>query len=123
MREEGGSTYKFLCPLRAVLVGLKHRSTIYLPPGSPIPYEEQAEVLDQIDKEYTLHMFYGSRKIKQHLIAHGYIFNRKQVQQLVRKLGLAGMAPGPNISEQHPQYKIYPYLLRGMHVSLPKHIL
>jgi len=43
----------------------------------------------------------------------GYKINRKRVQRLMRKLGLAGMAPGPNTSEPHPQHKIYPYLLRG----------
>lgn len=29
-------------------------------------------------------------------------------QRLMRALGLAGMAPGPNISRAHPQHKVYP---------------
>jgi putative transposase len=34
----------------------------------------------------------------------------------MRCMGLAGMAPGPNISWAHPQHKVYPYLLRGVAV-------
>lgn len=38
------------------------------------------------------------------------------------KLGLAGMAPGPNTSRPHPQHKVYPYLLRGVTVARPNHV-
>jgi hypothetical protein len=43
---------------------------------------------------YTLHPFYGSRKMVTHLRIKGYSINRKRVQRLMRILGLAGMAPG-----------------------------
>jgi putative transposase len=46
----------------------------------------------------------------------GYEINRKRVQRLMKKLGLVGMAPGPNTSKKHPQHKTYPYLLRGIEV-------
>lgn len=42
----------------------------------------------------------------------GHVVNRKRVQRLMRSLGFAGMAPGPNTSKAHPQHKVYPYLLR-----------
>ena len=32
------------------------------------------------------------------------------------------MAPGPNTSLRHPQYKIYPYLLRGVLVTRPNQV-
>ena len=48
--------------------------------------------------------------------------NRKRVQRLMRVLGLAGMAPGPNTSKPHPQHKIYPYLLRGMSITRPNQV-
>ena len=48
--------------------------------------------------------------------------NRKRVQRLMRILGLAGMAPGPNTSRPHPQHKIYPYLLRGVSVTRPNQV-
>ena len=99
-----------------------NRTTFYVPQASAIIDAEEATLLELINKEYMLHPFYGSRKIKHYLIGLGYKINRKRVQRLMRKLGLAGMAPGPNTSEPHPQHKIYPYLLRGIHVTRPKQV-
>ena len=75
-----------------------------------------------IDAEYTRHPFYGSRKMVVHLRIRGLVVNRKRVQRLMRILGLAGMAPGPNTSLPHPQHKIYPYLLRGVNVTRPNQV-
>ena len=92
------------------------RATIYAQ-QKPRPVDESALVLSHlIDEEYTRHPFYGSRKMVSILEAAGYIVNRKRVQGLMRKMGLAGMAPGPNTSRPHPEHKIYPYLLRGVYV-------
>ena len=33
----------------------------------------------------------------------GHVVNRKRVQRLRRRRGLAGMAPGPNTSRPHPE--------------------
>ncbi len=52
----------------------------------------------------------------------GHSINRKRVQRLMGKLGLAGMAPGPATSRPHPQHKIYPYLLRGVDVARPNQV-
>lgn len=57
-----------------------------------------------------------------HLGIKGFSVNRKRVQRLMRILGLAGMAPGPNTSRPHPQHKIYPYLLRGVDVTRPNQV-
>ena len=57
-----------------------------------------------------------------HLRIKGYRVNRKRVQRLMRILGLAGIAPGPNTSRPHPQHKIYPYLLRGVNVTRPNQV-
>jgi putative transposase len=70
-----------------------------------------------IDEEYTRHPFYGSRKMVPYLLKQGYVVNRKRVQRLMRIMGLAGMAPGPNTSKAHPAHKVYPYLLRGVPVT------
>ena len=40
----------------------------------------------------------------------------------MRLLGLAGMAPRPDISQPHPQHKVYPYLLRGLLVTRPNQV-
>jgi putative transposase len=56
------------------------------------------------------------------LHAAGHVVNRKRVQRLMRSMGLAGMAPGPNTSKAHPEHKVYPYLLRGVPVKRPNQV-
>jgi putative transposase len=84
--------------------------------------EEDLALLRWIDEEYTRHPFYGSRRMTAYLRGQGHPVNRKRVQRLMRQLGLAGMAPGPNTSRPHPQHEVYPYLLRGMEVERPNQV-
>ena len=79
-------------------------------------------LLGLIDEQYTRRPFYGSRKMVTFLKTRGRWVNRKRVQRLMRILGLAGMAPGPNTSRPHPQHKVYPYLLRGVVVTKPNQV-
>jgi putative transposase len=98
------------------------RSTFYAR-SQPKPIAEIDLLLsDLIDKEYTRHPFYGSRKMVVFLGKAGYSVNRKRVQRLMRLMGLAGMAPGPNTSRAHPEHKIYPYVLRGVPVIRPNQV-
>lgn len=75
-----------------------------------------------IDEEYTNRPFYGSRRMVVFLRGRGHVVNRKRVQRLMRSMGLAGMAPGPNTSKPHPEHKVYPYLLRGVAVTRPNQV-
>jgi len=75
-----------------------------------------------IDEEYTSHPFYGTRRMGVFLATLGHRVNRKRVQRLMRQMGLAGMAPGPNTSRSHPEHKVYPYLLRGVAVARPNQV-
>jgi putative transposase len=79
-------------------------------------------LLGLLDAEYTRHPFYGSRRMTVWLRQDGHHINRKHVQRLMQKLGLAGMAPGPNTSLAHPEHKIYPYLLRGLPIIRPNQV-
>ena len=99
-----------------------NRSTVYLTSIVLFPDAEELRLLELIDQEYTRHPFYGSRKIMHYLRNEGYKINRKRIQRLMRMLGLAGMAPGPNTSKPHPEHKIYPYLLRGVDVTKPNQV-
>ncbi len=99
-----------------------NRTTVYAPHKAAKPDEPELTLLELIDAEYTRHPFLGSRKIRQYLLSLGHKINRKRVQRLMRILGLAGMAPGPNTSRPHPQHKIYPYLLRGVNVIRPNQV-
>jgi putative transposase len=84
--------------------------------------EDEGLLLQLLDEEYTRHPFYGTRRMTQYLRGLGRVINRKRVQRLMRKLGLSGMAPGPNTSKPHPQHKLYPYLLRGVEVTAPNQV-
>ena len=75
-----------------------------------------------IDEEYTRHPFYGTRRMVVFLNNAGHLVNRKRVQRLMREMGLAGMAPGPNTSRKHPEHKVYPYLLRGVPIVRPNQV-
>jgi putative transposase len=75
-----------------------------------------------IDEEYTRHPFYGTRRMVIFLSKAGYVVNRKRVQRLMRAMGLAGMAPGPNTSRKHPEHKVFPYLLRGVPIVRPNQV-
>ena len=84
--------------------------------------ESDLIIMNIIDSEYTKHPFYGTRRMKVVLRNLGYQVNRKRVQALMRTMGLAGMAPGPNTSKPHPENKIYPYLLRGLIIDRPNQV-
>ena len=83
---------------------------------------DDLELRSLIDKAYTAHPFYGSRRMVRYLRSEGSVVNRKRVQRLMRELGLAGMAPGPATSVKHPEHKVYPYLLRGLAVVRPNQV-
>jgi len=99
------------------------RSTSYTPmPGIGAMSEFDLQLCRLIDEEYTRHPFYGSRRMLVFLRLQDYFVNRKRVQRLMRIIGLAGMAPGPNTSRPHPEHRIYPYLLRGLDVVRPNQV-
>ena len=98
------------------------RATVYAH-HKPKPVDESDLLHSRlIDEEYTRHPFYGTRRMVVYLLTVGHTVNRKRVQRLMREMGLAGMAPGPNTSRSHPEHKIYPYLLRGIPVVRPNQV-
>ena len=106
---------------QCVLAGVS-RATVYAQ-QKPKPVDESDLLLSRlIDEQYTRRPFYGSRKIVVFLKEVGHSVNRKRVQRLMRQMGLAGMAPGPNTSRPHPEHKVYPYLLRGVPVVRPNQV-
>lgn len=101
------------------------RATVYRRFTAQVPQDASPEDLllcRLIDEEYTRRPFYGSRRMVVFLRAAGHVVNRKRVQRLMRGMGLAGMAPGPNTSKANPQHKVYPYLLRGVPVTRPNQV-
>ena len=75
-----------------------------------------------IDKIYLKWPFYGSRRITEELRGMGYIINRKQVQRLMRVMGIQALYPKPKTSNPHPQHRVFPYLLRNVTITHPNHV-
>jgi putative transposase len=103
---------------QCVLSGVS-RATIYARHKPRCIDESDLLLCRLIDEEFTRHPFYGSRKMVVYLKVTGHPVNRKRVQRLMRQIGLAAIAPGPNTSRPHPEHKVYPYLLRGVPVVRP----
>ncbi len=105
--------------VQAELLSL-NRSSLYYKPVGPSP--EEVALKHRIDEVYTKYPFYGSRRIVAYLQSQGLNVNRKAVQRHMREMGLAGIAPGPNLSKRNHQHRIYPYLLRHLVIDRPNHV-
>lgn len=100
--------------IQADLLGISRYSMYYQP--KPIDPGTLA-IMHSIDELYTRRPFYGSRRIAKDLE-----INRKQVQRLMREMGIEAIYQKPNLSKPHPDHRVYPYLLRGVTASYPNHI-
>lgn len=97
------------------LLGISRSSLYYQPrPVSP----ETLIVMNTIDRVYTDHPFYGSRRIAKEIG-----INRKQAQRLMREMGIEALYPKPNLSAHNPMHSVYPYLLKGVTAQYPNHIV
>jgi len=96
------------------LLGI-NRSRFYY---EPVPISEETLILmDLLDKEYTIHPFYGVGKMRKYLHDMGYCIGSHRTRTLLRRMGLMAIYPKRNLSRPHPEHKIYPYLLRGVKVE------
>jgi putative transposase len=79
-------------------------------------------VMRRLDKLFTAWPFLGSRRLAQMLREEGFAINRKRVQRLMRKMGIAALGPKPRTSRPEPGHKIYPYLLRNLTIDRPNQV-
>lgn len=96
------------------------RSGVYRP-RKPANDNELA-LMRRIDELFTVWPFLGSRRMAEMLKAEGLSVNRKRVQRLMRKMGIAALGPKPNTSKPAPGHKIFPYLLRNLKIERPNHV-
>ncbi len=95
------------------------RSSLYYHPRAPA--REEVALKHRIDALYTQYPFHGSRRIAAHLGRDGLLVNREAVQRHMREMGIAGVAPGPNLSRRDSEHRVYPYLLRDLISAYPNH--
>ena len=80
------------------------------------------DIMHLIDKEYTNHPFYGSRRLSDWLAKQDFPACRSKVSRLMKVMGIEAIYPRKSLSARHPEHKIYPYLLRGLDIDHPNHV-
>src|SRR5438105_6172149 len=96
------------------------RSSVYRPPRPA--NDNDLALMRRIDELYTAWPFLGSRRMAALRRAEGQRVNRKQVQRLMRQMGIAALGPKPRTTKPAPGHKIFPYLLRDLVIERPNHV-
>jgi putative transposase len=97
------------------LLGL-NRAALYYQAAPVDAYELELMAL-LLDRQYLRTPFYGSRRMTAWLQTQGHSVNRKRVQRLMQRMGLAAIYQRPRTSRPAPAHRIYPYLLRGLRIE------
>lgn len=96
------------------------RSSIYY---QPVINQQDILTMEAIDRIYTAYPFLGSRKMRWALRDYDRIFiGRDHARRLMREMGLAIYPRPKNLSEPHPEHRIYPYLLAGLKIFKPNQV-
>jgi len=83
---------------------------------------DELDLLNRLDRIFTEHPVYGSRRLQVALLREGISVGRRRIRRLMRKLGLCAARPKRNTSKPHPGHKIYPYLLSGKTIDQPNQV-
>jgi putative transposase len=97
-----------------------NRTTLYYKPKE-IP-ESEIKIKHRIDELYTLMPFYGYRKITAHLKIENYNIGTSAVKRHMKEMGIRAIYPLPKTSTPNQQHKKYPYLLKGLDISVPNQV-
>ena len=104
---------------QCTLLGIARSSFYYRPrPESA----EELDLLKRLDRIFTDHPVYGSRRLHVALSREGVPVGRRRVRRLMRKLGLWAVRPKRNTSKPNLAHKVYPYLLRGKVIDQPNQV-
>ena len=91
------------------------RGAVYYQPR-PISATDLA-LMRQIDELHLEHPFMGARMLRRMLAKEGISVGRRHIGTLMRRMGIAALAPQPGTSNACPGHKIYPYLLRNLAIT------
>lgn len=104
---------------QCALLGVARSSAYYRPVGDS---QEELELMRRIDRHFTEHPVYGSRRIQVALAREGTPVGRRRIRRLMRKLGLWAVGPRRDTSRPHPAHPVHPYLLRGLKIERANHV-
>src|SRR5258708_40001485 len=97
------------------------RSGVYR--SGPVTGADDLAMMRRIDELHLKWPFYGSRRMVFELNQAGHGINRKRVQRVMRVMGIEALVPRPGPSKAPPGHKIHPYLLPGVRIPQPHHVL
>ena len=103
------------------LLGISRTSLYYRPTVS----ERDLKNMEAIDRIYTDHPYYGSRRMRLALRdKYQLSIGRAHLRTLMRTMGLVAIYPKHRTtgSEPNTAHKKYPYLLNGVIAAYPNHI-
>ena len=96
------------------------QSSIYY---TPVGFDPTTlDLMHEIDWIFTKYPFFGSRQIVTYLPQSCFAAGRHRVRRLMNIMGLQAIYKGPNTSKQHPQHRIYSYLLRNLPITRPNQV-
>jgi putative transposase len=104
---------------QCVLLGVARSSVYRLPRPAN---DNDLALMRRLDELFTAWPFLGSRRMTVMLRAQGHPVNRKRVQRLMRRMGIAALGPKPRTTKPAPGHKIFPYLLRTLVIERPNHV-
>ncbi len=99
---------------QAFLVNIS-RSSVYYEP-KPVSNVDLV-LMRKIDELHLEFPFMGSRMLKDQLNRQGENIGRKRVSSLMKRMGIEALYRKPKTSKKHPNYTIFPYLLRGRKID------
>jgi putative transposase len=82
------------------------RSTYYYEPCRDDAFN--LAMMREIDLIFTEHPYYGKRRISIELKKKGYDVGVDLARTLMRRMGIEAIYPKPNLSQPHPDHKVYP---------------
>jgi putative transposase len=65
---------------------------------------------------------YGARRMTAQLQRDGMPIDRKTARKYMQEMDLLAIYPRPNLSQPHPDHRMYPYLLLDVTPAYPNHI-
>lgn len=104
---------------QCALLGVARSSAYYQPRGDSA---QELALMRRIDRLFTDHPMYGSRRMQVMLAREGTPVGRRRIRRLMRRMGLWAVGPRRNTSRPHPAHPVYPYLLRGLKIERPNHV-
>ena len=93
------------------------RSSLYYKPVKAVL--EDLDLMRKLDEQYLKTPFYGYRRMTAWLQREGYAVNLKRILRLMRLMGIEAIYQRPKTSKGHPEHKIYPYILKEIHINRP----